>query len=61
MEFFFKLIRKHSAEIGSQKEREQRENRAYIMPAAGPVRLTGVHKAGSVDRSVDRCAQTCTG
>ena len=44
---FFKLIRKYSAEIGSEKERERRENRAYIRPAAGPV-----------DRHLDRCAQS---
>ena len=46
-EVFFKLIRQHSAEIGSQKEREWRKNRAYIRPAAGPG-----------DRPVDRRAQS---
>ena len=47
---FFKLIRKYSVEIGSQKERERRKNGAYIRPVAGPV-----------DHPVDRCAQICTG
>ena len=44
---FFKLIRKHSVEIGSQKEREQHEDKAYIRPAAEPV-----------DRPIDRYAQS---
>ena len=55
---FFKLIRKYSAEIGNQKEREQRENGAYIKPAAGSTaRSTSVHKRAQgnpLDRPVDR-------
>ena len=59
----FKLIRKHSAEIGSQKERERRENGVYIsdqQQGRSTARSTGVHKAGPIDRSVDQCVQTCT-
>ena len=61
---FFKLIRKHNAEIESQKKREWRKTGVYILDqqqGQSTARSTGVHKAGSVERSVDRCAQTCTG
>jgi len=57
MEFFFKLIRKHSAEIGSQTARER--NLYQTNSRAG--RPPGVHKraqGSSVDRPVDRSRRT---